>query len=213
QHLMFVNPGFEANNVLTLRLRLPDSKYKDLNQTSTFLKTVVKETESLPGVLSASLAQGFPLGPTYDDDYQVEGEPEPSNAASWPVAVSRAVGEHYYESLEIKLLAGRRFNESDTGDSTPVVVVDDTFVRRHFSTGPLSNAVGKRLRFRGDAQPWREIVGVVNHVRHSGLEAEGRAEIYRPWLQMNPKWIVNSMRALDVVVKTTTDPASMVNPI
>jgi len=213
QHLMFVNPGFEADNVLTLRLRLPDSKYQDLNQTTTFLKTVVKETEALPGVVGASMTTGFPLGPTNDSDYQVEGEPEPASPTSWPVAASRAVGEHYYESLEIKLLAGRRFNERDTGDSTPVVIVDDTFVRRHFSTGPVSDAIGKRLRFSGDDQPWREIVGVVNHVRHSGLEAEGRAEIDRPWLQMNPRWIVSSMRAMDMVVKTTTDPASMVNPI
>ena len=213
QHLMFLNPGFEADNVLTLRLRLPDSKYQDLNQTTTFLKTVVKETEALPGVVGASMTTGFPLGPTNDSDYQVEGEPEPASPTSWPVAASRAVGEHYYESLEIKLLAGRRFNERDTGDSTPVVIVDDTFVRRHFSTGPVSDAIGKRLRFSGDDQPWREIVGVVNHVRHSGLEAEGRAEIDRPWLQMNPRWIVSSMRAMDMVVKTTTDPASMVNPI
>ena len=213
QHLMFLNPGFEADNVLTLRLRLPDSKYQDLNQTTTFLKTVVKETEALSGVVGASMTTGFPLGPTNDSDYQVEGEPEPASPTSWPVAASRAVGEHYYESLEIKLLAGRRFNERDTGDSTPVVIVDDTFVRRHFSTGPVSAAIGKRLRFSGDDQPWREIVGVVNHVRHSGLEAEGRAEIDRPWLQMNPRWIVSSMRAMDMVVKTTTDPASMVNPI
>src|SRR4029453_6153359 len=101
----------------------------------------------------------------------------------------------------------------DTAQSPLVVIVDDTFVRRHFSGGPLSNVIGKRLRLGGDAEPWREIVGVVNHVRQNGLEEEGRAGIYRPWQQMNPRWMANLSRALDMVVKTSTNPETFVGPI
>ncbi|HSE23703.1 MAG TPA: ABC transporter permease, partial [Pyrinomonadaceae bacterium] len=76
QQLMFVKPGFDANNVLTFRLRLSDSKYTDSNQTTSFLKNVLQQTASLPGVVSAGLGTGFPLGPgSGDTDYQIEGEP------------------------------------------------------------------------------------------------------------------------------------------
>jgi putative ABC transport system permease protein len=214
QQLMLVKPGFEPNNVLTLRLRLSDSKYRDSSQTTAFLKTVMQQATSLPGVVSVGVGTGFPLGPGgSDNDYQVEGEPEPSRPTEAPVAISRSVSEDYHKTLGITLLAGRYFTDRDTADSPPVVIVDDTFVRRHFSSGPISSVIGKRLRFGGDAQPWREIVGVVNHVRQNGLEEEGRAGIYRPWMQMNPKWMANISRALDMVVKTSTQPESFVGPI
>src|SRR4029079_15131594 len=94
-----------------------------------------------------------------------------------------------------------------------VVIVDDTFVHRHFSNISLSEVIGKRLRFGSDAEPWREIVGVVSHVRHSGLEEEGRAGVYRPWLQMNPKWILSTRRAMDLIIRTSARPESFVGPI
>ena len=212
QQLMLVRPGFDPNNVLTLRLRLSDSKYTDISKITAFHNNVLKGTAALPGVEKVSLSTGFPLGPGDETDYQVEGEPESGRAANWPVAVLQSVGEQYYETLGIGLLAGRYFSEHDTADSPQVVIVDDTFVRRHFA-GEISKAIGKRLRFSGDNQPWREIVGVVNHVRHNGFQEEGRAGIYRPLAQMNPKWRTNRSRALDMVVKTSTAPESLIGPI
>jgi len=209
QQLMLVRPGFQVDNVLTIRLRLTDSKYPEAYQSMAFLNRVMKGTAALPGVEKVSIATGFPLGPADDYDYQVEGEPGPDRQTNLPVTFSHAVSEGYYESLGINLLAGRNFNEHDTADSPPVVVVDDTFVRRHFA-GSINNTIGKRLRFGGDEQPWREIVGVVNHVRHSGLEEEGRPLIDRPWTQMSPKWAANRLRAMDMVVKTSTAPESFV---
>ena len=214
QALMFVNPGFDPGNVLTLRLRLSDAKYRDSNQTTAFLKNVMHQTSSLPGVMSVSIGTGFPLGPGGgDNDYRVEGEPQPTRPTEAPVAISRSVNETYHKTLGIGLLAGRYFSDRDTAEAPPVVIVDDTFVRRHFSIGPINSVIGKRLRFGGDAEPWREIVGVVNHVRQNGLEEEGRTGIYRPWLQMNPKWMTSLTRALDLVVKTSSRPESFVGPI
>jgi putative ABC transport system permease protein len=212
--LMFVKPGFDANNVLTFRLRLSDSKYRDSNQTTSFLKNVMQQTAGLPGVLSVGVGTGFPLGPGGGDtDYQIEGEPVPATTTEAPVAISRLVNETYHKTLGIGLLAGRYFTDRDIADTPPVVIVDDTFVRRHFSTGPISAVIGKRVRFGGDGEPWREIVGVVNHVRQNSIEEEGRAGIYRPWLQMNPKWMTSLTRALDMVVKTSAKPETFVGPI
>ena len=98
------------------------------------------------------------------------------------------MSEGYHRTLGIALLTGRYFTELDTGASPPVVIVDEDFVRRHFR-GAADEVLGKRLRFGGEGEPWREIVGVVGHVRHYGLDQEGRAGIYRPWTQINPRWL------------------------
>jgi putative ABC transport system permease protein len=146
-------------------------------------------------------------------DYQVEGEPEPRRLTEAPVAISQSVSQDYFQTLGISLMVGRYLNENDKAESPPVVIVDDTFVGRHFSSIPINQVIGKRLRFGGEGEPWREIVGVVNHVRQDGIEEEGRAGIYQPWLQMNPSWLANMSRAMDMIVKTSSDPETLVGPI
>jgi len=115
--------------------------------------------------------------------------------------------------LGINLLTGRYLTERDTFDSIPVVLVDDDFVRRHFPNEAIHQALGKRLRFGGDGEPWREIVGVVRHVRQNELDQQGFAQIYRPWMQVNPRWLAEYTRAMDVIVKTSVEPLSLVDPI
>ena len=83
---------------------------------------------------------------------------------------------------------------------------------RHFHELSPGEVIGKRLGL-GSEGPWRQIVGVVNHVRHSGLDEEARAEIYRPYTQIDPKWLADFTRALDLVVKTSSDPTGLIAPI
>ncbi|HKY04933.1 MAG TPA: FtsX-like permease family protein, partial [Blastocatellia bacterium] len=208
-----VDAGFDARNVLTIRLRLPDVKYPEAAQTMGFLKEVMRRVAALPGVEQVSVGTGFPLGPARENGYWIEGQPEPKQPGDWPVAITQSVSETYHQTLNIALLAGRLFTDRDTADSPPVVIVDEDFVRRHFPGGPPSEAIGKRLRFGGATEPWREVVGVVRHVRHYGPEQEGRAGIYRPWTQMNPRWLANLTRAMDLVVKTSVEPTGLVAAI
>ncbi|HKP85379.1 MAG TPA: ABC transporter permease [Blastocatellia bacterium] len=213
RQLMQVDPGFDASNVLTLRLRLPDAKYVTAAQTTVFLKEVSRRVKALPGVREVSIATGFPLRRGSDNGYWVEGEPQPQKPADWPVAVTQSVSESYHRALGIALLAGRYFTEQDTADTPQVILVDEDFVRRHFPGRPLGDALGKRLRFGGTGEPWREIVGVVRHVRQVSLEEEGRPGIYRPWLQINPRWLADFTRAMDLIVKTSDAPESFVAAI
>ncbi|HKP12994.1 MAG TPA: ABC transporter permease, partial [Blastocatellia bacterium] len=214
KRLMQVDPGYDPHNVLTIRLRMPDIKYPEAAQTTAFLREVMRRVEALPGVQQVGVTSGFPLGRNGERDYWVEGQPEPKRPEDRPAAIVQSVSEGYYDTLGIRLLAGRLFSEgTDTATSPPVVVVDDAFVARHFPNAELAGALGRRLRFGGDDEPWREIVGVVAHVRPGQLEQEGRAGVYRPWQQMSPKWLANLSRALDLVVKTTVEPEGLVEPI
>ena len=111
------------------------------------------------------------------------------------------------------MLEGRLFNAQDTEKSPLVVIVDQEFVARSFPNQPAREVLGKRLRFGGDSDGWREIVGVVGHVKQSGLNEESRAQIYRPWTQITPKWKADFTRATDMIVKTSVEPYSLVGAI
>ena len=213
RQLMDVDAGFDARNVMTMRLRLPDAKYAELSQATGFLKEVMSRVSTLPNVEQVSVGSGFPLGRGSESGYWIEGQPQPQHPGDWPVAIRQSVSENYHQALGIALLTGRYFNEHDTADSMPVVLVDEDFVRRHFPNNAMSDAIGKRLRFGGEGEPWREVVGVVRHARHYGLDEEARAEIYRPWLQMNSRSAADFARAMDLIVKTSNEPESIVAAI
>lgn len=118
----------------------------------------------------------------------------------------------YHAVLNIPLLEGRLFNDRDTDNSPLVAIVDDEFVARSFPNQPARDVLGKRLRFN-ERDGWLEIVGVVGHVKQSALNEDGRAEIYRPWSQIPPKWKADFTRAMDMIVKTSVEPNSLVASI
>jgi predicted permease len=207
--LMDVNPGFDPGHVQTFRLRLPDSKYDKPEMSIRVVKELRRRISELPGVKRVGITSGIPLGRENEISYWLEGQPEPANQLQWPVSLVYYVDEDLCQTLGIPLLAGRMLSERDTNDSPPVVLVDDEFVRIHFG-GDVHAALGRRLRFKGDNEPWREIIGVVRHVTHYGLEEHARAEVYQPWLQMTtgPSFNFHYLRAMDFAVKTASEPNS-----
>ena len=207
------DPGFRAKNVLTLRLRLPDEKYPDAAQSIAFLREASRRARALPSVQVTSVATGFPFGRGGETRYWIQGSPEPKNAGDWPVAIIQSVSEDFHRVLGISLLAGRFVNDRETSDTPPVVVVDDYFVRRHFPSRAPKEVIGQRIRFDGEGQPWRVIVGVVGHVKQSHLDEEPRAEIYRPWLQMNERFAPDFLRAMDLLVRSAGPAANLVPAI
>jgi putative ABC transport system permease protein len=207
--LTSVNPGFDPAHVQTFRLRLPDSKYDKPEMSIHAVRELRRRISELPGVNRVGITSGIPLGRENEVGYWLEGQPEPATQLQWPVSLTYFVDEDLCKTLGIPLLAGRMLSERDTDDTPLVVLVDDEFVRIHFG-GDVHAALGRRLRFKGDNEPWREIVGVVRHVTHYGLEEHARAEVYQPWLQMSPGPSVNFhyLRAMDFAVKTTGEPTS-----
>ena len=212
ERLTAVEPGFDPENVLTFRLRLPDGKYKDTSQTSAFLNEAASRVSALPGVERVAMSTGFPLGRATDSAYLIEGQPEPLPGHTLN-AVRQDVTGDYHNVLRIPLIDGRFFNPQDTETSPLVVIVDREFVARSFPNQSLREVLGKRLRFVGDKEGWREIVGIVGHVKQTGLNEENRPEIYRPLHQIPTQWKAGYMRATDMLVKTSVDPLSLVGAI
>jgi predicted permease len=206
RNLVTIDRGYDAKNILSFRLRLPDMKYPQPEQAIVALKEAHRRLRTLPEVKNVAVTTAIPLGRFVQGNYWIEGRAEPQNMAQWPLSTSIAVSEEYYDELGIKLLAGRRFDQRDQTDSPFVVVVDDQFVRRNFGEATPDSILGRRLRFEGTDESWREIVGVVGHVRYHEPEEEPLVQIYRPWLQMNLKRNADWLRAMDVAIKTSVDP-------
>jgi putative ABC transport system permease protein len=199
--LLDVDPGFQANGVLTLRVALPEQKYRKDEDRLVFFAEALRRLRAIPGVVSVGAVNVLPLsGSNNSGTTTVDTTAVPPDQRA-PEADWRPVLPGYFETMRVRLVAGRFFDDHDTAASAPVAIVDETFARTFWPNG---DALGKRVKL-GDTQspgPWRTIVGIVGHVRYRTLEAASRVEIY--WPQLQRPWPAQSF-----VVRTTLDPAGL----
>ena len=197
-----ISPGFEAEGVLTAQVSLPEAAYPEDADREAFYRRLGERLDAIPGVEAAGA--GFPLplsGGNYFLTYYVEGRPEPPPQES-PSGGIRFVTPGYLETLEVPLLAGRRFREEDRQGSRPVALVDRVMAERVW---PGESPLGARITFSGaDAaeEDWMEVVGVVGEMRHAELGAEPEAQIYLPMAQA-------PMDVAALVLRTSGDPEAL----
>ncbi|HEX8457756.1 MAG TPA: ABC transporter permease [Pyrinomonadaceae bacterium] len=204
--LQEIELGFDPSNVLTLRVPLPEARYKEYGQVDNFWNELLRRVRSMPGVESAGLTRGLPMNGGIESGVMLEGQ-ESTNPKDITVAVNLFAEPGYFKTMNIQLLEGRFISEQDTKDAPMAVMVDDMFVSRFFPNG---DAVGKRLRIGGDRAPLRSIVGVFKHIKHYGPNEEGRVEIFTPYKQVPPEFFAASNRNLWLAVKTSKgDPTSL----
>jgi putative ABC transport system permease protein len=198
------DPGFDAANVLTMRVSLPGVKYKG-QQKAEFFQRLTETVSTLPGVESAGAVLSLPLG---GSNYSVgrsfipDGRPltpEESANASYVVATPM-----YLRTMKIPLKEGRHFTERDNNDAPKVVIVNETLARRSF---PGQSAIGKRIQVWRDEDFQREIVGVVGDTKAEALDAETGPQIYVPHAQ-DPGW-----GGLSLVVRTTAAPTALASAV
>lgn len=179
-HLLAAYTGYSVENRLTLRINLPTSKYGEGEQIRGFQSELLKRVSSLPGVEAAGLISELPLSGSYSsgttrvrDSLSV---PEDQRAAEID---RRQVSPEYFQTMGMRLLRGRLFNQTDRADAPLVAIVDDAFVRRFWpNEDPLGQYVSVNSNDAG--RIWREVVGVVSHTKHYDLSTEGREQVYFP---------------------------------
>ena len=198
------DPGFNPENVLTMSLILPTSKYTDEPKRAAFYADLVQRVKATAGVESAAAVNFLPLGGSNASDaYLVEGEAEPA-PGSENIGRYRVCTPDYFSTMQIPVLKGRAFTEQDKSGALPVIIVNETLARKHW---PGQDAVGKRMRFNAplDRAPWMEVVGVIKDVKHE-LTLEVTPEFYLPFEQ-------DIWRSMVVVARTSVDPASVAGAI
>jgi len=203
-HLREINPGFNPDNVLTMRLTLTPGKYAQGEPRAQIYKQLIDSVKATPGVQSAGAVLSLPLG---GDTFNVgrslirEGRPmtpdEQSNAQYLPIT------SDCFQTLQIPLKSGRLFTDQDTLQSTKVVIVNETMARVLW---PNENPVGRRFTIWRDEKFPREIVGVVGDTKES-LDKEAGFQMYVPYAQ-DPTW-----GSLSLVVRTAGEPSAMAGSV
>jgi putative ABC transport system permease protein len=144
----------------------------------------------------------LPLLGGWQSGFTVEGKPEPPPGQR-PMSDITRISPDYFRAMGIRLQKGRIFDSQDQAKSKPVCMIDESFAQKHW---PGEDPLGKRVRFGGpDADndnPWMEVVGVVNHVKHYGVDQDSRVEMYLPYTQ-------NPIPSFTLVVKTAGDPSHL----
>lgn len=204
-HVLGVNPGFDAQHVLTASLALPDTRYTS-RQKVQFYNQLLSSLAALPGVQSAAAGWPLPLsGTRIGISFQIEGHPTaPGDAPSEALSI---VTPDYFRALRIPVLSGRAFTPRDDVKSTPVIIVNEKFARKYF---PGQNPIGKHVKSDlGDGTvkaPVREVVGVVGDVKSTKLTAEIDPQYYLPW----PQAVITSPT---LCIRTSGDPVSLIGAL
>ena len=168
-----IDPGFVAQDVLTLRTALPRPKYESPVRRDEFYGRVLAGVRALPGVQSAAFITGLPMVMTgIITGVEIPGQ-DARNARSFGVS-HRWVTPQYFRTMGIPLHRGRDVEDSDTRERVPVAVVSASFVERYW---PGQDPIGRMFRHRGQT---RTVVGVVGDVRVRGLERTSEPQIYLP---------------------------------
>jgi putative ABC transport system permease protein len=188
-----VDPGFAAQDVVTLRTALPRPKYNRPVVRGQYYDRVLAEVRRLPGVQSAAFTSGLPLVVTgLVTGLDVPGQ-DPKTART-SFVTHRWVTPQYFRTMGIPLRRGRDVEEADAGDRAWVAVVSASFVERYW---PGQDPLGKTFRHRGKI---RTVVGVVGDVRVRGLERTSEPQMYLPALQID-EGLPSSFDPKDLVIR------------
>jgi putative ABC transport system permease protein len=196
--------GFRPDHLLTMGIPLPYKKYDSDDKIRAFYRDVLDRTRMLPGAKSVGFGSDAPFTSIGDTNgYLIEGAP-PLRPGEDNDALYREVSAGYLETIGANLLAGRLLEDRDLPDTMPAVVVNEFMVKRHW---PGQSGVGKHLKFAGEKQPWRTVVGVVKDIRERGLLLNMKPAIYVPVTQ------VLQPGATYLVVRTAQEPTAMLNAL
>jgi putative ABC transport system permease protein len=190
-----VDPGFtRSDEVLTLRISIPETLIKDPDQTARTHEQIVRRIEHVPGVISVGLSSSITMdGNDSNDPIFVEDFPAPGDRLP-PLRRFKWIGENYFKTMGNRFIAGRDITWSDIYAHSPVVVVTENFAREFWKDPSL--AVGKHIR-QNPNNPWRTIVGVVGNARDDGVVRPAPAIVYWPLVidkfWTDPVWIARNL--------------------
>ncbi len=196
--LQQVDPGFDPTNLLTFNLALPPARYANDTALVAFFEQAVPAIERVPGVIAAGATSVMPFGGGWSTGgFDIEGYTPPENQPG-PWGDIRIVSPSFFEALRIPLLRGRYLTDEDRDGARLVAVIDQEFVRRYW---PKENPLGKRFTFGPPdgvtdttQNEWIEVVGVVGHAAHEGLDADPRVQLYLSYRQVPTPFMAMAVR-------------------
>jgi putative ABC transport system permease protein len=199
--LQKIDRGFNADNVLTMVVRLPGAKYRDDQQMVSFFRRATERIRVLPGVGSVGIVNFLPLygGLGSQTVFSIEGRPPrpPGEELSTHARVSDA---GYFQALGIPLMRGRNFSDRENTEARHVILISDAMARQHF---PGEDPIGKRITVQMAQNPVpTEIIGVVGDVRYDSLVEQPEPTVHLPHPELTYPFMT-------LVIRTGVDPLAI----
>lgn len=213
--LRHVDPGFDPEHLLTARVDLSAVRYDDNGKVRAFYDDLIRRISVLSGVTSAAAARALPMTGRLDigdwsfvmeGRYSLPIKPEERRHGDWQV-----VTPGYFHTMRIPVRQGRAFEHNEDLSAPGAIIVNQTLAAQVWPNG---DAIGQRVLLGGGDTDsiWRTVVGVVGDVKHRGLDAAPRPEMYMPEAQF-PAGSGAARRSLYLAVRTAGDPALLANPL
>jgi putative ABC transport system permease protein len=197
-----VDPGFRPDHLLTMKFSMPASRYANDTRIAAFCRQAFEKISALPGVKSASFSDGLPLTRLRMTRFAVEGQPPPVRGSE-PTADMRGIfTATYFDTVGIRLIAGRTFTEEELANKQPVMVINQSLAKRLW---PNEDAIGQHLRSvpsKADTAPVvSTVIGVVADTHQQSLESATRPEITKPMVDYTQ---------LTLAVRGNADPETLI---
>jgi predicted permease len=207
-----VNPGFEAQNVLTLQMSLSGGRFEKAAGVELLVRNSRQRVENLPGVAAAAMTCCLPLEGGFGLPFTIEGRPlkdGPYHGGAGYTTVSPG----YFEVFRIPVLSGRSFQDQDNSAGERVVVITDSMAKEYWPKGDALGAlitIGKGIGPEFEEPP-RQIVGIVGDVHQDALNRPPNQLMYVPLAQVNDAIIAlnNRITPMTWVVRTKLPPFSL----
>ena len=200
--LLDVNRGLSPETLLTMRVTLPEARYKEARQQYSFYDQALAGIQTIPGVESATLATSVPFGnsSTSLGTLSIEGLPAPAPGEQRS-ALLQTISPSYFHTMRIPLRQGREFAETDGPDSMPVAIVGEHMAERYW---PGQDPVGKHLRSGqpDDPKSWLTVVGVVSDVKYEWITRDPELVLYLPYRQAPLSYSY-------IIVRAVSDPINL----
>ena len=205
QQLQQVNPGFNAEQLLTMQLALPRTKYTEDEQRARFFEEVVAQVKALPDVKNVAVASQLPfVGENSASSFQIVGGPPLPKGQTLDTS-RRTVSTDYFQTLGLQLMRGRTFDQRDTAQAPRVVIINEAMARKFW---PGDDPLGRYITLNSSTQ--YEIIGVVSNAKHSSLQEEDEPQAFTAHQQV-------PSRTMDLAVRANysfeREPAALVNAI
>src|SRR5262249_1506827 len=196
-------PGFDPDQLLALELQLPPSGYKTDESIRQFYRKLTNDLRAEPGVESVGAVTCPPsAGDCGDYWYSILGMPAPARG-DVPLCLFKIADAAYFNTMRMRLVAGRGFNDQDREKGLPVAVVNEELARKWWAAG--EGAIGQQLKMGGPYMegPIYQIVGVVGNVSQMGLDVQPMPEVYFAFSQ-------RPSPAMVVMIRASGDSASLI---
>jgi len=200
-----VDPGFNPDNLLTFNISVPANGYPDPSDVGGFYDRLLSELRALPGVEMASAIDGLPPLQDVDaNDTGFEGVEQTQDGPAHNVDFWQFVDLDYLSTMEIQVQEGRDFDMTDLAPDMATVLVNRRLAQVFYPDG---SPMGRRIR-PGGSDTWFTVVGIVDDVKQSGLNAQAGTELY--FLSRQAESLGFSIRTRNIVMRTQRDPLALV---